>query len=75
MPIFVDVVYSMELKFHKYWKELPSLFLLASLKDPQLNLTDTKATIKGISNFMNVELSHVHIEFILFEMYNYYAEK
>lgn len=56
----------MELKFHKYWKELPSLFLLASLKDPQLNLTDTKATIKGISNFMNVELSHVHIEFMLF---------
>ncbi|XP_022890544.1 zinc finger BED domain-containing protein RICESLEEPER 1-like [Olea europaea var. sylvestris] len=30
LPLFADVVRSMELKFCKYWEELPSLFLLAS---------------------------------------------
>lgn len=75
MPIFVDVIYFMELKFRKYWEELPSLFLLASVMNPRLNLTGTQTIIKGISNFMNVELSHAHIESMLCEMYNYYAEK
>lgn len=75
LPIFVDVIYSMELKIRKYLEELPSLFLLVSVMDHRLNLIGTQTIIKGISNFMNVELSHLHIESMVCEMYNYYAEK
>ncbi|XP_022870914.1 zinc finger BED domain-containing protein RICESLEEPER 3-like [Olea europaea var. sylvestris] len=45
------------------------------LMDSRLNLTGIKTNVKGISDFLNIELSHVHIESFLCEMYSYYAEK
>ena len=76
-PDFHAVIYAMELKFRKYWEELPMLFPLACVMDPRYNLSGTKFIIDQISNALtfNMPITYRNLEQTLTEMYELYASR
>ena len=76
-PDLHAVIYAMELKFRKYWEELPMLFPLACVMDPRYNLSGTKFIIDQISNALtfNMPITYRNLEQTLTEMYELYASR
>lgn len=53
-----------------------ALFISFSIADgPQVHLTSTTSIKMGDFKYTNEELSHVYIEYLIYEMYKYYVEK
>ena len=73
---FVDAIKVMEIKFKKYFEDMPKIFILAACMDPRIKLEGVVLLLDGIANNLDITLPSItDVTLLLKSIYASYESK